>query len=264
MKRRSFVKSALTAAAVVPMAGASSAADASGKRQFIELRRWVIDSAETNRVVSNFAQRALLPALKRAGAGKTGFFYHLPDAKNYPEQSHDIYSVAGFDSLEQWLAVKAQVENDEEMHKAGAEYFGGDRKNPVYRRIESSLMIAFKGYPRIEAPRSSKDRIFELRRYESHNEKMAKLKIQMFNHGELDIFAKVGLDGVFYGEMLAGANMPNLTYMLAYDSLEERTSNFAALRIHPEWDTLKKVEKYKGTVSKVDAIFLKPTPFSEV
>lgn len=264
MKRRTFVKSALATAAVAPLARPTSASAASDGRQYIELRRWSIGTLENNRLVSNFLQKAILPSLKRAGAGKLGVFYHLPDPKGYPEQLHDIFTVSAFDSLDEWRAMDAHFEQDSDMHEAGAEYLGTDKKTAAYQRIESSLMISFAGYPKIKSPRRSKDRIFELRRYESPNELKAKLKIEMFNEGELDIFAKVGLDGVFYGEMLSGGHMPNLTYMLGYDSMNERAANFKAFSQHPDWNALKKVEKYKGTVSKIDALFLKPAPFSQI
>lgn len=263
MKRRNFLKTALAASAGAA-ATSTALAQSSGKQQFLELRRWSIDSLENNRVVSNFLQQAILPSLKRSGAGKLGVFYHLPHEKSYPEQLHDIYTVLAFDSLDEWLALGAHFEGDRAMHEAGAEYLGTDKKTAAYQRIESSLMLSFAGYPRLKTPRAGKDRVFELRRYESPNELKAKLKVEMFNEGELDIFAKVNLDGVFYGEMLSGPHMPNLTYMLAYDSVEERDANFKAFSQHPDWNALKKVEKYKGTVSKIDAIFLKPAPFSQI
>ncbi len=266
MKRRNFLKSALVASTAASVSGVASRAHAQsgGARQYLELRHWSIESLENNQLVSNFLQQAALPSLKRAGAGKLGVFYHLPDPKGYPEQSQDIYTVLAFDSLDEWIALGAHFESDESLHDAGAEYLGIDKKTPAYKRIDNSLMISFEGHPRLKTPRSGKDRIFELRRYESHSELMAKLKIEMFNQGELDIFAKVGLDGVFFGEMLVGANMPNLTYMLAYDSMAEREANFKAFSQHPDWNALKKVERYKGTVSKIDFRFLKPAPFSQI
>ena len=244
MNRRSFVKSAAAASAAA-LAGTSAAHAAdnnSGKRQYIEMRHWAIKSPENNRLVLNFLKNAAIPSLKRAGIGKLGVFNHLPDEKGYPEQSHDVYTVAAFDSLDQWQGLGDHFANDQEFLEAGSEYLMTDRKNPAYDRMDSSLMIAFEGYPRLKKPRKSKGRIFELRRYESRNEVMAKVKIDMFNNGELDIFKKVGLDGVFYGEMLIGANMPNLTYMLGYDSMEERTKNFGAFLKHPDWNELKKIE----------------------
>jgi hypothetical protein len=265
MNRRSFVKSAVTASAAA-LAGASAAHAAdggNGERQYIELRHWSIKTPEKNKVVLNFLKNAAIPSLKRAGIGRLGVFNHLPD-KKYPEQSHDVYTVAAFDSLEQWQSLGDHFANDGEFLEAGSDYLMTEQKDPAYERIDSSLMIAFEGYPGLKKPRKSKDRIFELRRYESRNEVMAKVKIDMFNNGELDIFKKVGLDGVFYGEMLIGANMPNLTYMLGYDSMEERAKNFGAFSKHPDWNELKNVEKYKGTVSHIDAMYLKPAPFSQI
>ena len=44
-------------------------------------------------------------------------------------------------------------------------------------------------------------------------------KIRMFDEGEIAIFRKVGMIPVFFGEALAGRNLPQLTYMLAYSMI---------------------------------------------
>src|SRR5260370_22248794 len=66
--------------------------------------------------------------------------------------------------------------------------------------------------PRLEKPDTSKPRLLNLRTYESHNERAAKKKIEMFNKGELAIFRRVGLTPVLFGETVVGPAMPNLTY----------------------------------------------------
>ena len=63
--------------------------------------------------------------------------------------------------------------------------------DPVYLRIESSLMVPMEGLPKLEKGDSSKPRLFNLRTYESHNERASKKKIEMFNKGELAIFRRV-------------------------------------------------------------------------
>jgi hypothetical protein len=80
--------------------------------------------------------------------------------------------------------------------------------------MESSLLRAFSGMPRIEVPPAAGQRaprIFELRTYESHSKKANRTKIEMFNRGEIGIFRRTGLRPVFFGETLVGAGQPNLT-----------------------------------------------------
>ena len=108
-------------------------------------------------------------------------------------------------------------------------------------------------------------RIFELRVYESHSLKAAKKKIAMFNEGdEIAIFRKTGLQPVFFGETLFGPAMPNLTYMLVFDSMETRNKHWDQFRTDPDWLTLREVPIYKDTVSNITDIILQPTSFSQV
>ena len=146
---------------------------------------------------------------------------------------------------------------------AAQEYLNTDKASPAYKRIESSLMISFAGMPRVEIPRTG-ERIFELRTYESHNESKAALKVEMFNEAELDIFRKVGLDAVFFGQSIFGPDLPNLTYMLGYKDMDEHAKAWKAFLAHPDWNQLKANERYKDTVSKIRKRFLRPTDFSQI
>ena len=56
-----------------------------------------------------------------------------------------------------------------------------------------------------------KSLLFELRRYESSGESAGKKKIEMFEKSEIEIFKKVGLTPVFFGEALIGPARPNFT-----------------------------------------------------
>ena len=76
---------------------------------------------------------------------------------------------------------------------------------PAYQRIESSLLLAFKGMPALDIPVQSPGCAFQLRIYESPSVKTGQKKIEMFNDaGEIDIFRRVGLHPVFFGEALIG------------------------------------------------------------
>jgi hypothetical protein len=107
-------------------------------------------------------------------------------------------------------------------------------------------------------------RIFELRRYESHNIKAGKLKVEMFDEGEIDVFRKTGLTPVFFGETLVGDLMPNLLYMLTFENMAERDAAWDRFRVHPDWKRMAAMERYKDTVSNISDTILQPASFSQV
>ena len=131
--------------------------------------------------------------------------------------------------------------------------------------MESHLLRAFKGLPRLEAPpEESSERVLELRIYESHNEHMARLKVEMFDEGEIELMQEVGLGPVFFGEALVSCLAPNLTYMLSADSLEQHKEHWQAFLKHPEWERMKQLKRYLGTVSKIHSWNLQPVDGSQV
>ncbi len=120
--------------------------------------------------------------------------------------------------------------------------------------------------PRLEVP-ERKDRMFELRRYESSGEAAGKKKIEMFNElGEIAIFKRVGLTPVFFGETLIGEMRPNLTYMLTFDDMAEHDKNWKAFGSDPEWQRIRTIPEYADAkiVSRITRTFLVPTSFSQI
>jgi hypothetical protein len=41
-------------------------------------------------------------------------------------------------------------------------------------------------------------------------------------------------------------------------------ANWDTFRKHPEWNRIKAIPKYKGTVSNITKTFLKATPYSQI
>jgi len=146
---------------------------------------------------------------------------------------------------------------DEDFHPA---------TDPVYTRIESSLMVPIQGMARLERPDTAKPRLLNLRIYESHNERAARKKIEMFHKGELAIFRRVGLPPVFFGETILGAAMPNLTYLLVFPDEAGREAAWSRFKNDAEWQKLRAIPEYadKEIVSRITNKILIPTSYSEV
>jgi NIPSNAP protein len=131
------------------------------------------------------------------------------------------------------------------------------------------LLRAFAGMPSIEVPSTQErqaPRIFELRTYESNSPVSLATKIRMFEEGEIAIFRRAGLQPVFFGETIAGARMPNLTYMIAFDDLAARDKNWRTFGGDPEWQKLRAKPGYGDAeiVSNISNAILRPMPFSQI
>ena len=269
MKRRNF----LAAGVAASLAGPSRlhelvAAEQKGedvKREYYELRLYHQRRGPKVKLMDDYYREVRLPAMKRAGFGPVGVFNVMigPD-------SPTLYVLITYKSIEDLIAANARLEADAEYQKGAASFTSLPATDPAYIRMESSLMVAFEGLPRLEVPAAAagnKPRIFELRTYESHNKRANRTKIEMFDKGgEITIFRRTGLQPVFFGETLIGTRLPNLTYMLTYPDMATRDKNWAAFIADPEWKKLSSTPGYTDAeiVSNISNVFLRPTPYSEI
>src|SRR5690606_5059590 len=103
--------------------------------------------------------------------------------------------------------------------------------------------------PKLNSPKNQ--RVYELRSYESASENIFRNKVHMFNEGgEIDIFTKLNFNAVFYSEVIAGSQMPNLMYMTTFENMTERDAHWAAFRVDPDWTKLSSLSEYKNNVSR--------------
>jgi hypothetical protein len=74
------------------------------------------------------------------------------------------------------------------------------------------------------------------------------------------------MNPVFFGQTRFGRNVPNLTYMLAYDDLAHRDSVWKAFGADPEWARLKSQPGLSDAeiVSNISNTILRPTAYSQV
>ncbi len=266
--RRGFLAGSAAAATTVSLLGAASEARAAdGPRQeFYELRTYRIANAEKQAIVSDYLENALVPALNRMGVERVGVFTVRTD-ENAEEQDLSIYVLIAYPQLEMFAAVNPTLAACPEYQKAAAALHALTRKDPGYTRIESRMMKAFAGMPVMELPQETLDlteRMFELRIYESRDDLKARMKVAMFNDGEIDIMRDVKMAPVFYGETLIGQDVPNLIYMLSASDMESHEAHWKGFLGHPEWNRIKKLPKYRETVSKITKVYLVPAAYSQI
>ena len=165
------------------------------------------------------------------------------------------------------ISVPGSIESDAEYLKAGAEFLKAPPKDPGYTNLETRLMLAADFMPKIEIPEKLDTRIFELRRYRNPSEPAFRKKLEMFGKGgEVTIFRRVGLAPVFFGEMLMGPDMPNITYMLTFPDPEAKGKGWGNFGKDPDWHKLSTTPGYTDPeiIANIKSIVLKPTPYSQI
>ena len=259
MQRRTFLQASLatacSAAATAPVLGAEHSGG-----QVYELRTYSLQAAKQP-ILEAYLSKAFLPALKRLGAGPVGVF--VEKGERAPLAVHVLIVYPSADLV---ATRSSRLDADAEYLRAAHEYLAASATDPVYRRIESSLLMPIEGMPQLEKPDTSKPRLLNLRTYESHNERAAKKKLEMFNQGELAIFRRVGLTPVFFGETVIGPAMPNLTYLLVFPDEAGRAAAWSRFVNDPEWNKLRAIPEYadKEIVSHITNRIVIPTAFSEI
>lgn len=267
MQRRKFLKSAAAASSVFGLASPlalSAESNEKTMRQFYELRLYHLRRGPKQKLFDDFYREAAIPAMNRIGLKPIGVFSVMtgPD-------SPTMYVLIPHDSLESFATATDRVRSDPDYQKAGSAFINSTAADPAYVRVESSLLVAFEGCPRIEMPKGTaekKPRLFELRTYESHSKRANKKKIEMFNKGEIEIFRRSGLAPVFFGETLTGSKMPNLTYMLVYDDMPAHDKNWSTFVADPDWKKLSTTPGYTDAeiVSNISNLFLRPASYSQI
>jgi hypothetical protein len=258
MERRTFVGA--TVAALCSAATGTAADQKSEPPELYELRTYALKPAKQP-LLDDYLGKAYIPALKRLGVGPVGVFVAPAEGDVLRVRVLVVYK-----SAETVAALPARLAADAEYRQAAAAYLAARPEDPVYQRIESSLLTAIPGMPRLERPDPSKPRLFNLRTYESHNERAAATKVEMFEKGEIAIFRKVGLTPVFFASALVGTAMPNLTYMLVFSDDAGRRAAWGKFGGDPEWVKLRATPGYadREIVSKITNLVLTPAAYSEI
>jgi len=247
---------------MVAMSGITGAAETSP--QIYEVRSYVLGQEGDVEALDHYLRDALLPALGRLEITPVGVF---SDAANDENPGERIVVVIPYSNANQVVSVRQALQHDPQYAEDAKEYFDREPSNPPYQRIQSELLAAMDCMPTLNVPAgtlSNEDRVYELRLYESPNERMGDLKVEMFNSGEVPIFLASGIQPIFIGQCVVGSQTPSLTYLTVYPSETERLKAWKAFRIHPDWKVLSKVPRYRGTVSHIDKFILVPKPYSQM
>ena len=163
--------------------------------------------------------------------------------------------------------INTRLLADKAYQTGGAEYINAVYTAPPYERMETILLEAFSLAPKMQLPAlksDKKERVYELRSYESATEKIYRNKVQMFNKGdEIGLFKRLNFNAIFYGEVIAGSKMPNLMYMTSFENMDDRNNHWKAFSADPAWKQLSAMPEYQKNVSHIDITLMYPADYSD-
>jgi hypothetical protein len=234
-------------------------------REFYQLTVYHFKTDTQEKVIDNYLQQALLPALHKLNIGKVGVFKPLA---NDTATDKILYVFIPGHTLNGFSELMSKLSADAAFQTAGKEYIDADHATPPYSRMETILLYAFPLAPQMQSPKLQsplKERVYELRSYESPTEKFYHNKVQMFNQGgEVDLFKRLNFNAVFYAEVIAGCKMPNLMYMTTFENMQDRDAHWKTFGDDPFWKKLSSMPEYQNNVSHADIILMHPTKYSDL
>lgn len=262
MKRQSFLLLFILAIHGLQTLMAQPAKKDSG--EFYQFTVYHYSDPEQENILDGYLQHALLPALHRMGMSNIGIFKRI---SNDTAVNKSLYVFMPIPGLQATIRIQEQLTNDQAYIKAGAAYINAVHTAAPYNRMETILMKAFSHAPIMKLPvlnADKKERVYELRSYESATEKIFKNKVHMFNEGgEIDLFAQLNFNAVFYSEVIAGSKMPNLMYMTCFENKADRDAHWKRFGDDPFWKKLSSMPEYQHNVSHIDIILLRPAAYSD-
>lgn len=236
------------------------------EREFYEIKIYTINSKEQEKRVEDYLKDAYIPAMHRMGIKTIGVF--KPVATDSVSFGKLIYVLTPIKNLEQLVVIPKKLYADAAYQKAGKDYIDADYKNPPYVRFETIILKAFPEAPIVNVPKLTgpkSERVYELRSYEGHTEKIHQNKVKMFNAGgEVKLFSRLGFNAVFYGQVVSGSHMPNLMYMTTFENKASRDEHWKAFGSAPEWTKLKAEPQYLNNMSKNTSYFIYPAEYSDL
>jgi len=233
-------------------------------REYFRLTIYHYNTEEQGKVLDNYFQNALLPGLHRVKITRVGVFKSWA---NDTSAGKLMYVLVPGKSVEILTTLPDKLKEDAAYQSAGADYLNALYNNSPYSRMETILLKAFPLAPQMQMPglhAPKKDRVYELRSYESATEKKFENKVEMFNQGdEIGLFKKLNFNAIFYGEVIAGCKMPNLMYMTSFENKTDRDEHWKTFSNDPYWKKLSTMPEYQNNVSHIDITFLYPAGYSD-
>jgi len=223
--------------------------------KFYELRIYYCHPGRLDALVERFTNHTTR-LFEKHGMENVGYWLPTNNTDNalyyvlaYPSKAARESSWKAFNSDTVWVAARDKSE----------------QSGKIVAKVTSIFMEAASISPRIKPLVAGKDRTFELRTYYILPGRKDEL-IKRFHDHSLKLLSKQGIQHVAYWTTVESSGAePRLIYMVAFPSEESGKKSWEAFRQDPNWIKAKAAsEKDHQLVEKVESVFLKPLPFSNI
>jgi hypothetical protein len=202
--------------------------------------------------------KRVLPLLQKHQAGPVGFFSveigpHVPAA----------VEILSYPSLAEMEALWNRIYGDPDWPALLSDL---EKPGPGFFRADAVLLRATSFSPPLKATGSGEPahKIYELRFYEASTHRQLDLMHDRFAQGEIEVFRKCGIHPILYGDTVLGPNIPNMGYLIPFESEAHREKAWAAFRAHPDWKKLADefMQKAGELARNISSTILVPASFS--
>jgi hypothetical protein len=242
------------------VAAPAFAAEESPRSRYFLFERFRYKNTTQGRRMNELLGQGYVPRLGKIHAGPV-----IALAANIGPHVPEMLLISGYGSLEEFASVRAKMAGDAEASAAMEKLENGSEA--PFDTQENSILEATEFSPAIpREDRHNPSRYFELRVYHAPASAQLKALHDRFSGGEINIFHRVGIHPILYATTMIGANMPNLIYLIPFETLAAREKAWNAFGADPDWVKLNRDFTAKwGTVpTTIDVAIYRATGFSPV
>lgn len=254
MNRRKFA-GALAGLAASP---AMFPADNSRRTQFYTMDAFQLRQGTQSARMNDWFQNVLLPKMSKVHPGPK-IILESVIAPHNPE----IVMITPFASFNEIWTVFSEL-NAADVRQAWDKIERGPE--PPFESETFSIYQAAPYSTDIVAQKHATPRYFELRQYHSPTGSQLKALHERFAGPEIHVFHRSGIFPILYTSGLVGANLPNLTYLIPFDSLGAREKAWDAFSADPEWIKARKdsIDAHGQIVAVTNLSIYRATAYSPV
>jgi len=247
MNRRSFV--GVMGAAGAAQAGFGQTTPAKRTRIFVQ-QNYLLKIGPQGARLTDYLSKTYLGALAKVHTGPT-LVLEATLATHLPQ----VTVFTGYQSVEEMWSVRAKLDGDQALEAATDAW---EAETP-FENITSSLLRVGDYSPELAPlnPQPTTPRVFEMRIYHAPTWKNMRGLEWRFREGEVRILTKVGAAPILFAPTVIGADVPNMTWITAFENEAARDKAWAAFSADPEWQKLSAESRQRyGDNPTVRQIFL--------
>ncbi len=233
MNRRTFVAVAGGLGALPP------AASAQAKARCYALESYTLAGGQFPRL-SEYLSTGYLPALQRIHK-RSALILNDTAASDPPQ----VAVLTGYSSVEEMWSVRARLTADKALESAADTW---QAKEKPFETLTTTHLEAAPYSPELAPlnPQPARPRLFEMRVYHANTFRGHRGLHERFAEAEVKILAKCGATPILFSSTVAGNDMPNLTWMIAFADAPARDAFSKAFSADPDWLKLRaqSLERY--------------------